>query len=163
MNKQSKLIWGFVFFLVVFIETGVAGNEKKIVPPPYIPGLGEIMNNNVQPHHIKLSLSGQFNNWPLALYELDELREAFNAVKQYQGIWNDKKIAEMLPAFTDTHFTVIEKAIKEKDTKKFKNAYAQLTKACNACHQANDRSFIVIKIPDSSPFSNQKFEPIKTN
>jgi len=41
----------------------------------------------------------------------------------------------------------------------FATAFADLTAACNGCHQAGQVDFIMIRIPTASPFSNQSFTP----
>ena len=38
-------------------------------------------------------------------------------------------------------------------------AFDQLTAACNACHEAANRGFIVIRRPATSQFPNQSFAP----
>ncbi len=43
---------------------------------PYAPGLGEIMGG-IQTHHAKLWYAGINDNWKLAQYEIDELKERF--------------------------------------------------------------------------------------
>ena len=53
----------------------------------------------------------------------------------------------------------VEKAIKARDGKAFAGAFDKLTAACNACHQAANRGFIVIQRPAASPFPNQSFAP----
>ena len=49
-------------------------------PEPYQPGLGEIMALQ-QMRHIKLWYAGRAGNWPLADYEIGELNEGFEDVK----------------------------------------------------------------------------------
>jgi hypothetical protein len=55
----------------------------------------------------------------------------------------------------------ISSAVKAKDTEKFSRTFAALTAACNSCHQAIGREYIVIQVPTASPFSNQVFPPKK--
>jgi hypothetical protein len=49
-------------------------------------------------------------------------------------------------------------AIKAGEPRQFAESYGRLTAGCNACHGTTDHSFVVIKAPDASPFSNQEFE-----
>ena len=53
----------------------------------------------------------------------------------------------------------IEAAIKARDGKAFTTAFDKLTAACNACHEAANRGFIVIQRPAASAFPNQSFAP----
>jgi hypothetical protein len=128
-------------------------------PTAYVPGLGDLMNGSVQPHHIKLGLAGQNANWALAGYELDELREAFEAVAQYQRRWNDKPIAEMQAAIMNPPLEAVEAAIKAGSREGFVRAYAQVNTGCNSCHLGTERAFVVIRTPVGSPFADQEFRP----
>jgi hypothetical protein len=51
-------------------------DEHAHAAPPYVPGLGELMSAN-QMRHAKLWFAGEAGNWPLAAYDLDELKEGF--------------------------------------------------------------------------------------
>ena len=53
----------------------------------------------------------------------------------------------------------IEAAIKVRDSKAFATAFDKLTGACNSCHEAANRGFIVIQRPTASAFPNQSFAP----
>ena len=48
----------------------------------YASGLGEIMSLQ-QMRHLKLWLVGAAKNWPLADYELDELKEGFDDIVKF--------------------------------------------------------------------------------
>lgn len=119
----------------------------------YVPHLGDIMGVT-QLRHLKLSFAGKQRNWELAAYELDRIKDSF------------QDAATLYPGIPVTDMTIVaepvrrlEEAIQAKDSRKFSAAFAQLTAACNGCHQAIGRGFIVIRAPASSPFSNQTFEP----
>jgi hypothetical protein len=119
----------------------------------YIPRLGDIMNT-VQARHIKLWFAGKALNWDLAAYELAQLRASLvEAAVMYSGIpvSDVTTMAEQIDS--------ISGAIEAKDGKRFSKTVGELTAACNACHQAMDRSYIVMRMPDASPFSNQVFTP----
>jgi len=122
-------------------------------PTGYVPHLGDIMGAT-QLRHFKLNFAGKFRNWPLAAYELGQIKESFqDAATLYPGIpITDMTImADPLRQLND--------AIQAKDGPKFDRAFAAMTDACNACHRAIDRGFIVVQVPTASPFSNQAFAP----
>ena len=103
-----------------------------------------------QMRHIKLWFAGRAGNWPLADYEIDELKEGFDEVepatrRRHGGEGRRGPIA------------ALEKAVEAKDRAAFANAFDQLTAGCNSCHQALDRAFIVIRRPTLLPYSNQSF------
>lgn len=137
----------------ILTSLAAAQSPGSLPSTNYIPHLGDIMGAT-QLRHFKLSFAGKLRNWELAAYELDQIKESFqDAATLYPGI-----------PVTDMTIVVepvqrLEEAIQKKDPKKFAAAFNELTAACNGCHQAIGRGFIVIKVPTSSPFSNQVFEP----
>ena len=121
----------------------------------YLPQLGDLMNA-AQSRHMKLYFAGKAQNWDLAAYEVEHLRESLvQAAELYGGIpvTNVTTMAEPLQATED--------AIKAKDGRKFASAVAELTGGCNACHQSMERSFIAIRTPTDQPFGDQIFPPQK--
>ena len=115
----------------------------------YQPGLGEIMMLQ-QMRHIKLWFAGRAGNWPLADYEIDELKEGFDEVNQRLG-------GDTVEKAVGARIAALEKAVEAKDRAAFANAFDKLTAGCNSCHQALDHAFIVIQRPRSLPYSNQSF------
>jgi hypothetical protein len=126
----------------------------------YASGLGEIMSLQ-QMRHIKLWLAGAAKNWPLADYELDELKEGFDDVIKFFPVKDDMPIGQMASATAMPVLPEVKSAIEARDAGKFAAAFDKLTAACNACHQSSNHAFIVIQRPTSSPYSNQSFTPKK--
>lgn len=60
-----------------------AHTQTPAAPPAYRPGLGDMMNNSLQVHHVKLGLAGAHRDWPLAAYEVKELGEAVEDLEQH--------------------------------------------------------------------------------
>ena len=129
----------------------------------YHPGLGDLMTALVQPHHTKLGLAGAAGNWPLAAYELDELRESFDTAGKLILKHGSLEIAPAIASTIKPAMDPLDKAIAVKDAAAFTKAYADLTASCNACHQSADHPMIVIKVPDAAvgAFSDQDFTPAK--
>lgn len=123
----------------------------------YTPGLGEFMSA-IQVRHAKLWFAGQGKNWPLAAYELDELKEAFEDAAKYQPNFKGKPIAAMIGPITTRPITQLEKAIDAKDTVRFAKAFDSLSNACTSCHQDAGYGFIAIQRPSFPPLTNQRFE-----
>jgi len=124
----------------------------------YVPGLGEIMSLQ-QMRHAKLWLAGSQKNWPLADYELDELREGFDDVQKLHATHDGIPVGAMAKSLTTPPAEALAKAIDVKDAAAFTKSFDQLTEACNSCHRAAKHGFIVITRPATSPFPNQKFTP----
>lgn len=137
--------------LVAIVWVTLAGAQGG----PYVPGLGDIMTA-AQFRHIKLWFAAKNKNWDLARYELQQInRNLEEAVVLYRGIPVD-----YVAATTDP-IVAIGDAIKAQNIAQFTSGFNALTAACNACHKAIGRYFIVIQTPTAHPFSNQSFGPPK--
>jgi hypothetical protein len=130
-------------------------------PSPYRPGLGDLMTMTVQPRHIKLWAGGQEKNWAYAAYALEELEEALERIAKAWPKWRSHEVADMISALTKEPIADLEAAIKASDATKFADGYRRLTEACNSCHQAAEHGMIVIRVPQSAPFPDQDFRPVK--
>ena len=145
----------------MFATLAASAQEKSapqapaLAPPdePYQPGLGEIMALQ-QMRHIKLWFAGRAGNWPLADYEMGELKEGFNDVQKLLG-------GDIVEQHVGAPITALEKAIDGKDGPAFTAAFDKLGAGCNACHHTLDHAFIVIVRPTALPYSNQSFAPQK--
>jgi cytochrome c553 len=107
--------------------------------------------------HFKLWYAGAVQNWPLANYELEQIRASIRLAKTLFPDSDKSNMDTMKPAAED-----LDKAINAKDAAKFTSAYSKLTAACNACHEATGFGFIKIRVPrlspiETSPFSDESF------
>jgi len=107
--------------------------------------------------HFKLWYAGAVQNWPLANYELEQIRASVDTAKTLYPNNAKSNMESMAPAAED-----LDKAIKAKDAAKFTGAYSRLTAACNNCHEATGFGFIKIRVPrlspiETSPFSDESF------
>ncbi len=135
-------------------------NAQEQNPPNsqerYKPPLNLIMVAT-QLSHFKLWYAGIVQNWPLANYELAQIRQSIdNAISLYPNS-AASKMRVMAPATNE-----LEDAIRTKDAAKFSDAYSKLTAACNSCHEAAGLGFIRIRDPrlsplETSPFSDESF------
>jgi hypothetical protein len=130
------------------------------LPKSYVPGLGEFMGR-IQVDHAKLWFAGQARNWALADYELTELKEVFSDVQDFVPRYQNVPVGDMIDNIITGTMADLEKAIAARDFNAFSTAFDQLTTACNSCHAAANRPFIVIRRPAQSTFSNQDFAPPK--
>jgi hypothetical protein len=131
--------------------------EGQTLPPPYRPGLGDLMTATVQPRHIKLGFAGREKNWAYAAYELRELEEAFDRLSVQWPQWQRVRIVELVETMIRDPLYELGLAIKDKNATEYATAYAKLTEACNACHQAAKRPFVVIQEPRDNMFPDQDF------
>jgi hypothetical protein len=109
--------------------------------------------------HLKLAYSGRVANWPLAGYELDLIQQSFDAAARLYPVFKGVPIADLLAQESAPPVADLRRAIDAKSSDGFANAFRKLTDACNRCHRSAGVGFIVIRVPASSPFSNQLFPP----
>lgn len=167
MNKSFMPVSALATVLLIVSRTilmaqqpaAPSPNAADAAPVSYTLSMGDMMNTLVLPRHAKLGLAGRAENWPLATYALVEIRQAFAGIKKAQPRFTGLPVAELVDAAIGQPLNAVEAAIKQQDPKKFAVAYDQLTQGCDACHQAVDHPFVVIKVPDTSAFPNQDFSP----
>jgi hypothetical protein len=115
------------------------------------------MTTTIQPRHIKIGLAGREKNWAYAAYEVHELEEAFDRAALQWPQWQKQPIVEMIETIVRQPPFDLGAAVKQKDEKRFAEAYGQLTEACNGCHQAARRVYVVIQDPKEAFFPDQDF------
>ena len=154
MKKNAIALLAGLFF--VGAPGAVIGEPAK----PYEPGLVEFMLH-VQSHHAKLWLAGNARNWDLADYQVDELKELLEDIAKRIPVYKDVPVGKMIEATAMAPIGDIEAAIKARDGKAFASGFDKLTAACNSCHEAANRGFIVVQRPTSSSHPGQSFAPRK--
>jgi hypothetical protein len=122
----------------------------------YVPRLNTLMMVT-QLGHFKLWYAGAVQNWPLANYELAQIRANIVDAKKLYPNKSESNMSMMMPPTDD-----LDDAIKSKDSGKFVKAFSKLTAACNSCHDATGVGFIKIRDPrlspiETSPFSDESF------
>jgi cytochrome c553 len=123
----------------------------------FVPRLNDMMVAT-QVRHFKLWYAGLVQNWPLANYELTQIRNVVNDTQRLFGNKGEAKLSAMMTPATDE----LDQAIKAKDEQKFTKAFGKLTSACNSCHEAAGFEFIKIRVPrlsplETSPLSDESF------
>jgi len=116
-----------------------------------LPRLGEMMVQQ-QMRHIKLWFAGDAGNWPLADYEIDQLKDGFDDVAKLLG-------GDLAQQHVGGGMSQLEKAIDARDHDAFVSAFDQLSAGCNACHRTLGHAFIMIRRPVLLPYSDQNFSP----
>lgn len=132
----------------------------KDTPKAYVPGLEQFMNVILIEHN-KLWFAAASRNWPLAAYELGEIKEVMSDVQDHVPKFKNLPLADMIDAVITKEVADLEKAVDAKDFKAFAAGYDKLTAACNACHQGTENGFIVIQRPNRPVFTNQSYRPRK--
>src|SRR4030095_17053317 len=68
---------------------------ENMLNDTYKPGFGEFMSS-IQVHHNKLWFAGQNDNWKLADFEVNEIKETVEAIEKYQTKREESKMINML-------------------------------------------------------------------
>lgn len=134
------------------LQSQITEIQKK-VNDAYKPGLGEFMIN-IQLHHAKLWFAGLNENWKLAAFEIDEMKESFEDIQKYETEREETKMVPLIYPPLDSIRTAVDK----RNISEFKESFTLLTNTCNVCHTENHFKFNKIKTPDTPPFSNQVFK-----
>jgi hypothetical protein len=140
--------------LAVGVACAQDGNNPKEVSAEEAgasPHLSDIMVQQ-QMRHIKLWFAGDARNWPLADYELDQLKDGFDDVAKLLG-------GDIAQQHVGGAISRLERAIEGKDHAAFVSAFDEFSAGCNACHRTLDHAFIVLQRPVLLPYSDQKFSP----
>src|SRR5580658_436756 len=145
---------------IIFITIIVVSSSMLAAAQPakdsYQPGLGEFMMAT-QLRHAKLWFAGKSHNWPLAAYEIDEIKEGLEDAAKYHANNDGVPVAEMIKTIIEPRIERLEKAVGAKNNAQFVAAFDELTDGCNACHAGAGKPFIRIQRPTTPPVSNQNF------
>ena len=146
--------------VVVALGASVMLAAAQPAKESYEPGLGEFMTAT-QLRHAKLWFAGKQNNWDLAAYEIDEIKEGLEDAARLHRTFDGVPVAEMIKTIIDPRIEELEKAVRAKSSAKFSVAFDELTSGCNSCHAGANKPFIRIQRPTESPLTNQNFAPEK--
>ena len=147
--------------LLLLFAPALRADEVPFASPPLsgdaepdlrnVVNLGDIMGQT-QMRHIKLWYAGDSGNWRLVDYEIDRISESLTrAATLYTNIPIEFVAAAFKP------IAEMRSAAATKDQRAFVRGYANLTKACNVCHEAGGVGFIRIQTPTSMPFTDELF------
>jgi hypothetical protein len=124
----------------------------------YTPSLAVVMGL-IQVSHFKLWLAGNLRNWPLAEYQLAQMKATLHDCRTLfpdVTVADTSAISRSADEFRD--------AIRNKDGTQFDAAFEKFTAECNNCHKGAGLEFIKIRVPATSPImtsplSNESFAP----
>src|SRR5665213_3067754 len=149
-----------IVITAIILATTVVFAAAQPAKEPYEPGLGEFMTAT-QLRHAKLWFAGKNNNWALAAYEIDEIKEGLEDAARLHPTFNGIPVVEMIKTIIDPRLERLEKAVDGKNSTEFIAAFDELTNGCNSCHAGASKPFIRIQRPTEPPLTNQNFAPAK--
>jgi hypothetical protein len=143
-------------------ELAALKNElAELKKSAYHPELGEQMLG-IQIRHARLWFAGEGQNWTLAAFELQEIKEAFDAVVEQNpdhAIFQPQRLADILPAMTRAPVMALRDAIDHGSKGEFEKAFDGLSNACTACHHVAGNDFLIIQRPKAPILDNLRVAP----
>ena len=91
----------------------------------------------------ELVAAGRAENWDYAAYQAGKIRTAIES-----GLQRRPKRAESAQSFLTIVLPALEEAVAERDRALFDRRLGALTSACNACHEAEQVSFVRVAPPE---------------
>lgn len=88
-------------------------------------------------------------------HEVEEVIEHISEIREVDGV----EIGALVEAKLVPAFDALEGAVEAGDQARTDRAYAELIGACNACHRATSRPYILIEHRADNPYP-QRFEPL---
>ena len=164
----ALLLAGSVGFAASAIAIATAAPAPPAPAAPlqildFKPAFDDLMTMLVQPRHTKLWLAAQQKNWQLAGFELNEMGGALKRVGQTVPKYRNISVDATVSSIFAPKIQAVAGAITAQNPAQFNTAFAELTNACNLCHEALEHPFLVIKVPDASAaaaFPDQDFRPV---
>jgi hypothetical protein len=166
--RRPIVIAAIVIAAAAILSIGLTTSRGIAAPPApqageYLPSISDLMIATIQPRHERLGRAGQDGNWEFAAYELGNLHGAFGRIGQAHPITQNISFPEMVASVTEQPFKELKGAIQSKDVTAFTRAYADLTDACNSCHQALNHGVVEIVVPNRTSASDLKIDSAPRN
>src|SRR5262249_60814883 len=95
---------------------------------------------------VKLWLAGNLRNWPLAEYQLSQMRASLHDCRVLFPNVADADTSAILRSAEE-----FRDAIRTKDGVKFDAAFQKFTAECNNCHKGAGLEFIKKRVPARGP------------
>jgi hypothetical protein len=166
IRRRSIVVATAILAIDIAIPYSTAAGPKAVPPAhafEYLPSISDLMIATIQPRHEQLWRAEQDENWDFAAYEVGNLRGAFSRLGNAHPIEHDISFPEMIASVTEQPFKELNSAIQSKDHTAFAKAYADLTDACNSCHQALNHGVVEIRVPNRTSASDLKTNSTSRN
>jgi hypothetical protein len=162
IGRRPILVAAIAMAATAVVATALATSHSvaagpEATPPSaaeYLPSISDLMIGTIQPRHERLWRAEQNGDWKFAEYELGNLKGAFGRLGRAYPLEHDVSFPDMIASVTEQPFEELAGAIKAKDGKAFSKAYADLTDACNSCHQALNHGVVEVRVPSHTSASD---------
>ncbi|MGY6562777.1 MAG: hypothetical protein ACXITV_11805 [Luteibaculaceae bacterium] len=105
----------------------------------------------------KLYFAGKAENVKLVKYYIHELEEILEELAEADPEYDGIELGNLIKQYGISALESLEEKLESGDSTQFSNAYKLLVGACNSCHGASNKGFIVIKEPEYPAYSNQVY------
>jgi hypothetical protein len=172
VRRRPIAVAAIAMAAAAIMATGLATSRSVAAGPEaapslqaagYLPSISDLMIATIQPRHERLWRAGQDGNWEFAAYELGNLHGAFGRIGQAHPITQNISFPDMIASVTEQPFKELKSAVQSKDATAFNQAYADLTDACNSCHQALNHGVVEIVVPSRTSASDLKIDSAPRN
>ena len=137
------------------LSVGATAQEDAIRP-----SLADLMALT-QLRQFKLWYAERVRNWKLSAYELAQFQATIDRTEKLYPTASSIAEAALIKENSEPAMKDLRRAISEGNNSLFENAFTRITQSCNQCHEAAGVGFIVVRVPTSSPFSNQQIDPAR--
>ena len=142
-ERMRPIVLGMI---VIAASTMLA--DAQPAKRPYEPGLGEFMTAT-QLRHAKLWFAGKSNNWGLATYEIDEIKEGLEDAAKLHSTLDGFPVAEMIKTILDPRIAQLERAIEGKNSTQFIAAFG--LRPCKRCRRSTRaRELVIVRLEDKT-------------
>jgi hypothetical protein len=169
-RRRPTIAAAIAIAAVVAVAIGLASRSLAAEPDAlpashteYLPSISDLMIATIQPRHERLWRAERDGDWEFAAYELGNLGGAFKRLGQAHPTEHDISFPDMIASVTEQPFKELNTAIRSKDSAAFAKAYADLTDACNSCHQALNHGVVQIRVPSRTSASDLNTSRIQRN
>ncbi|MGY4285094.1 hypothetical protein ACVWXO_004314 [Bradyrhizobium sp. LM2.7] len=171
IRRRPVFVAIIVIAVAVFLAIGLASSRSVAAEPQapspaaigYLQSISDLMIETIQPRHERIWRAEQEGNWDFAAYELRALRGAFDRLGRSHPTDQQTSLPQMIASVTEQPFKELNSAIQAKDGTAFAKAYADLTEACNSCHQALNHGVVEIRVPSRTSRSDLNATDIPHN
>ena len=127
-----------------------------------VPDQSHVMKD-VAYHFANLWFAGQAQNWPLARFYLDETRSHLKWAVRVRPVRRtsagEVDLGAILDAIDGSLLAALQKTIEAKSAGAFANAYRNTLTGCYACHQASEKPYLRLHVPDAPEARMIDFTP----
>jgi hypothetical protein len=127
-----------------------------------VPDQSHVMKD-IAYHFANLWFAGQAQNWPLAGFYLNETRSHLRWAVRIRPVRRttsgEVDLRAILEGMDRTLLTGVQRTIEARDLAAFSKAYRDTLTGCYACHQASEKPYLRLKVPEAPEARMIDFSP----